>query len=166
VEERAHDAAGDRHRADGVAEAGARGIGHVVVVLTLHADGDARAVPVGERVVRTLVGVGALRALPVTAHVDDVRVVRADVVDLDVELLEHARQLVGEEDVRRRRELVEDVEAFGLGEVEREALLASVGVLEQHVHVQRDVHRARRREAAHRVAALDVLDLDDLRAPV
>ena len=51
-------------------------------------------------------------------------------------------------------------------EVEAEALLAPVGVLEQHVDAAAERHGAARREAAHGVAALDVLDLDHLGAPV
>ena len=62
-------------------------------------------------------------------------IVRPDVVDVDAQLGAHARQLVGEEHVGGRRELVEDVETFVGREVEGEALLAAVGVLEQHVHV-------------------------------
>ena len=90
----------------------------------------------------------------------------ADVVDVDVQLAPDARELVGEEDVGRRGEPGEDVEAFGGGEVEREALLAAVGVLEQRVDIGGDVDRSARRQAAHGVAALDVLDLDDFGAPV
>ena len=50
-------------------------------------------------VVGALVGVGAPLALAGAAHVDDARVVGPDVVDVDVELGAHARELVGEEDV-------------------------------------------------------------------
>ena len=64
-------------------------------------------------------------------HVDDVRVVGADVVDVDLQLLADARHLVGEEDVGDRGELVEDVAPLVLVEVEAEALLAAVGVLEE-----------------------------------
>ena len=54
----------------------------------------------------------------------------------------------------------------GGGEVEAEALLAAVRVLEQDVDVAAERHGAAGREAAHGVAPLDVLDLDDLGAPV
>ena len=63
-------------------------------------------------------------------------------------------------------ELVEDVEALGRGEVERQAPLAPVGVLEQRMDVAADRHHAGRGQAAHGVAPLDRLDLDDVGAPV
>ena len=135
VEQRAHDAAGDGHGPDGVAEARARGADEPVLVGRRRPEGDAGPEPEGEGVVGALVGVGAALALPGAGDVNDVRVVRADVLELDAELLAHPRQLVGQEDVRRGGELVEDVEALGGGEVEGQAALAPVGVLQQGVHV-------------------------------
>ncbi len=76
VEQRAHDAAGDGHGADRVAEAGGGRHRHEVVLRALGAHGDARAGPEGQRVVGALVGVGAALALAGAPHVDDVRVVR------------------------------------------------------------------------------------------
>ncbi len=166
VEERAHDPAGDGHRADRVAEAGAGRVGHVVVVGALDPERDARATPERERVVRALVGVGSACALTRAPHVDDLRVVRPNVVDLDAQLREHARELVREEHVGGRDELGEDLETLVGREVEREALLPPVGVLEQRMHVGGNRDGSRRRETAHGVAALDVLDLDHLGTPV
>ena len=145
---------------------GAGGTGHEVVLGALGADRDAGAGPERQRVVGALVGVGATLALAGAAHVDDVRVVGADVLDVDVELRADARELVGEEDVGGGGELVEDVEALGRGEVEAEAPLAPVGVLEQGVHVVGHDGEPGRGQAPHGVAPLDVLDLDDLGAPV
>ncbi len=90
----------------------------------------------------------------------------ADVVDVGLQLLAHARHLVGEEDVGDRRELVEDVAALVLVEVEREAELAAVGVLEDGRHVAGEDRHAGGRQAPGGVAAGDVLHLDDLGAPV
>jgi hypothetical protein len=92
--------------------------------------------------------------------------VRPDVVDVDVQTLADTGHLVREEHVALRRELVEDVDALGLRQVEPDALLAPVRVLEQHVHAGPEVHHAGATEAAHRVTPFDVLDLDHLRAPV
>ena len=111
VEQRAHDPAGDRHGADRVAERGGGRAGARVVVGLLDAHRDPGAVPVGEDVVGAPVGVRAPLALAGAAHVDDRRVVGPDVVDVDLELGAHARQLVGEEHVAGGGELVEDVEA-------------------------------------------------------
>ena len=166
VEQRAHDPAGDRHRADRVAE-GRRRAGDAGGVGRLEAHGDAGAVPVGEGVVGALVGVGPALALARAPHVDDVRVVGADVVHVHLQLGPHARHLVGEEDVAGRRQLVEDVEPLRGGEVEADALLAAVGVLEQHVDVRlQERQAAALQQAPHGVAALDVLDLDHLGSPV
>ena len=166
VEERTHDAARDRHAADGVAEPWSGRDGHQVVFGTLGAEGDAGPGPECERVVRALVGVRPAVALPGAADVDDVRTVDADVVEVDLELLAHAGELVGEEDVGGGCDLVEDLEAFCRGEVERKTPLAAVRVLEQHVHVGGDHRDLARGQAAHRIAPFDVLDLDDVGAPV
>jgi hypothetical protein len=100
------------------------------------------------------------------ADVDDAGVVLAEVVDVDAELRADAGQLVGEEHVAGRGQPVEDLEALLGGEVETQALLAPVRVLEQHVDAAAHDREAARGEAPHGVAALDVLDLDDLGAPV
>ena len=81
-------------------------------------------------------------------------------------LAAYGRELVGEEHVARRGEFVEDVEPVWLAEVEPDALLAAVRVLEQGVHVGRHQDDARRGDAAHRVATGHVLDLDHLGAEV
>ena len=138
----------------------------MVVVGALDAEGDAGATPERERVVGALVGVGPAGALARAPDIDDARIVRPDVVDVDAQLGDHARELVGEEHVGGRRELGEDVETFVGREVEREALLAPVGVLEQRMDVGRNVDDSAGCETAHRVAALDVLDLDHLGAPI
>ena len=91
VEERAHDPAGDRHAADRVTEAGGGRHRDQVVLRALGADGDAGPGPERERVVGALVGVGSPLALAGAPHVDDGRVVGADLVDVDLELRAHAR---------------------------------------------------------------------------
>ena len=55
---------------------------------------------------------GPACALTRAPHVDDLRVVRPNVVDLDAQLREHARELVREEHVGGRDELGEDLETF------------------------------------------------------
>ena len=89
-----------------------------------------------------------------------------DVVDVDEQLRRYPRQLVGEEHVARGGELVEHLEPVGLAEIEAEALLAPVRVLEEAVDVGGHRGHARRGQPAHRVAAADVLDLDHLGAEV
>ena len=99
-------------------------------------------------------------------HVDDGRVVGPDVLEVDLQLGPHLGQLVGEEHVAGTGEAVEDVEPLVCGEVEPEAALAPVGVLEQHVDLGVEHGQTTRHQASHGVAPLDVLDLDDLCSPV
>src|SRR5205814_843779 len=61
---------------------------------------------------------------------------------------------------------VEDLQPVGRGEVESEAALATVGVLQQDMDVFGHKGSTARGEAAHGVAPLDVLDLDDIGAPI
>ena len=135
---------------------------HQVVLGSLGAGGDAGPRPEGERVVGPLVGVGPPLALPGAPHVDDVGVVRPDVLHAELELVADRRELVREEDVRRLRQPVEDGEALGRGQVEAEAPLAPVRVLQEDVDVGRDHGDAGRGQPPHGVAPLHVLDLDDL----
>ncbi len=83
MEQRAHDAAGDRHGPDGVTETRPGRSRQPIGIGRLHPHGDAGPEPERERVVGALVGVGATLALPRARHVDDVRVVRPDVIGLD-----------------------------------------------------------------------------------
>ncbi len=166
MEEGAEDPAGDGHPADGVAVTRPGLPGEVVHVGRRGPHGAAGPAPVAQEVVTAAVGLGAAFAATGPGHVDDVWVVGADVLELDVELLAHSRKLVGEEHVGRRGQPVDEVEALLGGDVDADALLPPVGVLEEHVHIAHRGHDAARGEAAHGVAALGVLDLDDLGAPV
>ena len=167
VEQRRGDAAGDDHGAERVAERRTRRAGQVVGPGHLHGRGDAGAHPEPQEVVAAEVLVRSQRAVARAARVDDVRVGRADVVDVHLELAGDGRQLVGEEHVRRRREPVQDL-APGIGrQVQAEALLPAVGVLHEHVHpAAADVQPTHVAQTALRVAPLDVLDLDDRGTPV
>ena len=167
VVERAHDPAGDGHGPDGVTERRRRKGDEVVVGEVGGAHRPARAVPVGERVVGPPVGVGTVHALAGAPHVDDVGVVLTDLVDRDPQLLLHLGELVGQEDVAGGGELVDDLDALVGVEVDGEALLAPVGVLEQHVDLRaRHGGQAAGHETSHRVAPVDVLDLDHLGTPL
>jgi hypothetical protein len=92
--------------------------------------------------------------------------VRSDLFHADVQLLAHTGQLVGQEDVRCGGQLVENLKAIRRGEVESQAVLASIGMLQQRMHVARHDGQAGRSQAPHGIAALDVLDLDDLGPPI
>ena len=135
VQQRGRDATGDGHGADRVAERGSGLVERLGQVGGRDRVGDPGAGPEPERVVAAGVGVGAAVAVARAPHVDDVRVVGPDVVHLDLQLLADARHLVGEEDVGDRREPVEDVAPCRVGQVEAEALLAAVRVLDEHRHL-------------------------------
>ena len=166
VEERAEDAAGDGHAADGVAVARSGLPGEVVDVGRRRPHGAARPAPVAQEVVAAAVGLGPALAGTGAGHVDDVGVVGLDVLELDVQLLPDRGHLVGQEDVAGRGQPVDEVEALLRADVDADALLAPVGVLQQHVHGPHGGHDAAGGQPAHGVAALGVLDLDDLGAPV
>ena len=90
----------------------------------------------------------------------------SEVVDFDLQFGADRRQLVGEEHVARRSQAVEDVDSVPGREVEAQALLSPIGVLEEDVDVAAQRHCATGGQASHGVAPLDVLDLDYLRSQV
>ena len=166
VEQGAEDSPRDGHGTDGVAEPGRRRDGNEVVFGPRGPGRHARAGPEGQGVVGPLVGVRSALALTRPAHVNDAGVLGPNLVHPDLQLRPHARELVGQEDVGRPGQLVEDLQTLGRGQVETQALLPPVRVLEQHVDVVGDERQTRRGQAAHGIAPLHVLDLDDLGAPV
>ncbi len=93
-------------------------------------------------------------------------IVGPDVLELDVQLLADGGHLVGQEDVGRRGQPVDEVEALLGADVDADALLAPIGVLQQHVHGAHRRHDAAGGQSAHGVTAFGVLDLDHLGTPV
>ena len=166
VEEGAEDAAGDGHAADGVPVARPGLPGEVVDVGGRGAHGAPGPAPVAQEVVAAAVGFGPALAGARPGHVDDVGVVGLDVLELDVQLLPDGGHLVGQEDVARRGQAVDQVEALRRADVDADALLAPVGVLEQHVDGAHGGHDTAGGQSTHGVAPLGVLDLDDLGTPV
>ena len=94
--------------------------------------------PEGGHVVAAPVGLRAARAERAAPRVDDLRVHRADVVDVDPELLARAGQEAGQEHVRPAGQLVEHLRALGHRHVQADAALAPVGVLDVGVRVALD----------------------------
>src|SRR5439155_1050 len=136
AEERGGDAARDRHAARRVAEGGALhdrlgGAGRRERV------GDPAAAPERGRVVAAPLALGAARALPVATHVDDLRVDAADVVHLDREPPPGRGEEVGQEDVGCLDQAVEEVAPGGAAEVEADAPLAAVRLLDHEVDAAR-----------------------------
>ncbi len=99
VEQRPHDPSGDGHAADRIAVAGTGLADQTFGIRRRAAHGTGGTAPVAQEVVAALVGLGTTLTAARPGHVDDVRVVGPDVVDLDVELLAHGGELVGQEDV-------------------------------------------------------------------
>lgn len=100
------------------------------------------------------------------ARVDDLRIDRAKIVDVDPQLGPGFGQKVRQENVGVLDDLVEQFAAFGLGDVEPEAALAAVAVLHQEVDVLGVVLSSDLHQAALAVAFDRMFDLDDVCAPV
>src|ERR1700693_1891711 len=135
MEERAHDAAGDRHATDGVPVSGTGLHRHALCIAWRAANGASGPAPITEKVVATAIGIGPALAASGTGDIDDVRVVGANVFRFDSELLPDRRELVGEEHVARGGQFVDDLDPLGLREIDPDALLAAVGVFQEDVDV-------------------------------
>ena len=139
VEQRAHHPAGDRHRADRVAEARAGRAHDVPVLRTVHRrSAMPDAGPEGQAVVRALVGVGTPLALPGAPHVDDVRVVQPGSPRRRSSAWCARSAACWSGRCPRSPRAGRGCRALVGGQVETEALLAAVRVLEQRVHVTAD----------------------------
>ncbi len=128
---------------------------------------DAAAGPEGGPVEAADEALGSLVAVGAAAGVDDVRVHRPDVLDVELVLLPGLRHVVGQEDVGGLGDLVEHFLAVrGGGDVDADAALAAVGMFDQRVAVGGvELKAAHVDETALGVAAHRVLDLDDVGAP-
>ena len=136
--------------------------GHALAVGQL--DGQAGAGPEGPDVVGGAVAVLAAQAVAADAAVDEARMAGDRGRRLEPEAVERVGAQVGEEDVRRRQQLLEPLPGRRLAQVEDDAALAAVVLGEGRVReVLADAERAER--AAHRVPVRR-LHLDDVGAPV
>ena len=124
------------------------------------------AAPERGHVVTAAVGLGAARAERAAARVDDLRVHGAHVVDLDAELPAGGGQQRREEHVGAANQIVEHLATRVGADVDADAALAAVRVLEVHVDVGVGHERAGAHQAALRIAGHGVFDLDHVRAPV
>ena len=109
---------------------------------------------------RSLVAVGA------AARVDDLRVHRANVLDVELVLLTLCGHVVRQEHVGGLGDLVQDFLAARSGHVDTDASLTAIGMLDQRVPVRVELEAAHVDEAALGVAAHRMLHLDDVCAPV
>ena len=109
---------------------------------------------------RPLVAVGA------APRIDDLWVDRADVLDVELVLLALRGHVVGQEDIGGLRDLVQHLLPVRFGHVDADAALTAVRVLDQRVPVRVQLKTAHIDEAALRVSAYGVLDLDHVGAPV
>ncbi|ABK73678.1 hypothetical protein MSMEG_0584 [Mycolicibacterium smegmatis MC2 155] len=166
VEQRRGDPARDVHPADRVAERGdplrqraAEFLGCQGVPHTAAGPERGAVEPAGEPL-------GPLVAVRAAARVDDVRVHRPDVLDVELVLLPGLRHVVGEEDIRHLRQLVEHLLPLGLGHVDADAALAAVGMLDQRMPVGVELEPAHVDEAPLGVAPHRMLNLDHVGAPV
>src|SRR5689334_17662659 len=123
MEEGHRDGPGDRRGADRVTETRPRGNDYVPVLGAGDGRRNTRTRPEREVVVRAFLGIRTALALTGAAYVDDVRTVRANIVDIDAQFAAYTVQLVGQEDVAGGGELVEDLQTLGSSEIEADAFL-------------------------------------------
>ena len=166
VEQGRGDAARDVHPADGVSERrNALGQG-TAQFLGGQCVAHAAARPEGGAVEATGVALASLVAVGAAAGVDDVRVDRADVLDVELVLLALRGHVVGQEDVGGLGDLVQHLLPARRGHVDADAALSAVGMLDQRMPLRVQLEAAHVDEAALGVAAHRVLHLDDVGAPV
>ncbi len=166
VEQGRRDAAGDVHAADGVAERRDALRQRAAQLLGRQRMADAAARPERGAVEAAGVTLGALVAVGTPAGVDDVRVGRADVLDVELVLLALRGHVIGQEDVGGLGDLVEHLLAARSGDVDPDAALAAVRMLDQRMPLRVQREAAHVDEAALGVATHRVLHLDDVGAPV
>ena len=97
--------------------------------------------------------VGALRAHARLLDVDDVRLDRTQHVVSQSPVIEHARRKTLRDDVRHRHQALRDLEALRVPDVERDAALAGILVVELPAHVRIGDALQRRRGLIARSAA-------------
>src|SRR5262249_35065664 len=165
AEERRRDATGHRHATRRVAEGGAL---HDRRGGARRREGmrDAAARPERRRVVATLLGIGAGRALAMPAHVDDPQVDGPDGLHVDAELAACLGQEVGEEDVGGLDEPDQHVAPLRVADVDADAALPAVRLLHHEVDAAGVGEEAGGHQAPLRVAGDGMLDFDDVGAPV
>ncbi len=166
VEQGRRDAARDVHPADGVAERRDALRQCAAQLLGRQRVADAAARPERGAVEASGVALGALVAVGTAAGVDDVRVDRADVLDVELVLLALRGHVIGQEDVGGLGDLVEDFLAACGGYVDADAALAAVRMLDQRMPLRVQLEATHVDEAALGVATHRVLHLDDVGAPV
>src|SRR5262249_35841474 len=161
---RAGDSARDRHAAGRVAERGAlhhrsRRVG------AGERAADAAAAPERGRGEAAFLPVGAAHALPVATHVDQPRIDRAEVRGGDAQATARGGQEVRQEYIGGLDQPAEQLVTARMTEVDADRALAAVRLLDHEVDRARPGDEAGSDEAALRVTAGRVLDLDDVCTP-
>src|SRR5713101_7409823 len=113
---------------------------------------------------RRLAAVGTKRPVARRTRVNQLGVVRAQILVAQPQAVGHALAEVLDEDVALGDKLVDDLARPGLAQVEGEALLVAIVGLE--IEVAGCFRSADRKNTAARIALLALLDLDDLGAHI
>ncbi len=108
----------------------------------------------------------ALVAIGAATRVDDLRVHRANVLDVELVLLTLCGHVVRQEHVGGLGDLVEDLLASRRRHVNADAALTAIGMLDQRMPVRVELEATHVDEAALGVAAHRMFHLDDVCAPV
>jgi len=158
------DPAGDERGADGIAEGGALH-DRRLARLTQHVR-DAAARPERAGIESTALGFRPLGALAGPLGVDDLRVDLLQVVVVDLQAPSSRGQEAGQEDVGFLHQGVQHLAPAVGAEIEPEAAFVAAAVLDEEVEAVGAGNDAGADQAAQRIAAGGMLDLDDLGAPV
>ena len=116
-------------------------------------------------VIAAPVAVLALVAIGAATRIDDLRIDRADVLEVDLQLLPRCGQIVGEEDIGILAQLIDQRLTFRRSDIDADAPLALVGVLYHRIDHRIEGDAGDLAHAALRIAAHRVFHLDHVRTP-
>ena len=166
MKQRRRDSARDVHPADRVAERRDALRQRATQLLGGQRMAHAAARPERSAVEAAGVPSGSLVAVGAAARVDDVRVHRANVLDVELVLLTLCGHVVRQEHVGGLGDLVQHFLSTGGGHVDADAAFTAIGMLDQRVPVRVELEPAHVDETALGVATHRVLHLDDVCAPI
>src|SRR5687767_486145 len=109
---------------------------------------DATARPEGRAVEAADIALGALVAVGAASRIDDLRIGRTNMLNIEFVLLSYGRQIVGEKYVGGLRDLVEQFLTLRGRHIDADAALAAVGMFHQSVAVRIERHATHVEKAA------------------
>src|SRR5215831_7273180 len=99
--------------------------------------GDAAARPECGRIVASAFRIRPARSVCVSARVDDFRIPRANMLNVDLELAARGGKKVGEKHIAGFCEAIEQLAALRMSDIQPDAALAAIGLLHEEVDAAR-----------------------------